>query len=112
MGRTLATANQLVLEEQQAFADFRRALRREDQRAFDALFAYARLHTTAISQANHALPFESILFAMLLELWKELERLRNTPSQSPLPERSHPPVVHGSPVEFVEASRAPEIKSP
>lgn len=112
MGRTLATANQLVLEEQQAFADFRRALRKEDQRAFDALFAYARLHTTAISQASHALPFESILLAMLLELWKELERLRSTPPQIPPPERSHPSVVHGSLVEFVDAGRTPEIKSP
>lgn len=77
MGRTLATANQLILEEQQAYADFRRALRKEDQRAFDALFAHARLHTAAISQASHALPFETILLAMLLELWKELEHLRN-----------------------------------
>lgn len=75
MGRTLQTANQLVLEEQQAYAAFRRALRKEDQRAFDALFAHARLHTTAIGQASHALPFETILLAMLLELWKELEKL-------------------------------------
>lgn len=96
MGRTLATANQLVLEEQQAFADFRRALRREDQRAFDALFAYARLHTTAISQASHALPFESVLLAMLLELWKDLERHRNTPPELQHPEQSQPPVVYGS----------------
>lgn len=76
MGRTLATANQIILEEQTAFNDFRRALRREDQRAFDALFAAARKHTAAISQANHALPFEAILLAMLLEQAAELERLR------------------------------------
>jgi len=77
MGRTLATTNQIILEEQKAFANFRRTLRREDQRVFDALFASARLHTAAISQANHALPFEAILLAMLLELWKEAERLRS-----------------------------------
>jgi hypothetical protein len=76
MGHTLATANQIILEEQTAFTDFRRALRREDQRAFDALFAAARKHTAAISQANHALPFEAILLAMLLEQAMELERLR------------------------------------
>ncbi len=76
MGRTLATANQLILTEEQAFADFRRALRKEDQRAFDALFARARLHTPAISQASHALPFETILLTMLVELWKEVEHLR------------------------------------
>ena len=77
MGRTLATANQLILNEEQAFADFRRALRKEDQRAFDALFARARLHTAAIGQASHALPFETILLAMLVELWKEVEHLRH-----------------------------------
>lgn len=76
MGRTLATINQLILEEQTAFANFRRALRREDQRTFDALFAAARKHTAAISQANHALPFEAILLAIVLEQAGELERLR------------------------------------
>jgi len=76
MGRTLATANQIILDEQTAFAEFRRALRREDQRAFDALFAAARKHTAAISQANHALPFESMLLAILLEQAGELERLK------------------------------------
>lgn len=77
MGRTLATMTQLILEEQSAFANFRRALRREDQEAFDALFAAVRKHTAAISQANHALPFESMLLAMLLEQTRELERLRS-----------------------------------
>lgn len=76
MGRTLATITQVLLEEQAAFANFRRALRREDQHAFDALFAGARKHVAAISQANHALPFEAILLAMLLEQERELERLR------------------------------------
>ena len=42
MGRTLATMAQLILEEQTSFDNFRRALRREDQRTFDALFAAAR----------------------------------------------------------------------
>jgi hypothetical protein len=76
MGRTLATTNQIILEEQTAFTNFRRALRRDDQRAFDLLFASARKHTAAISQANHALPFEAILLAMLLEQAMEVERLK------------------------------------
>jgi hypothetical protein len=77
MGRTLATANQLILDEQSALADFRRALRREDQRHFDTLFAGARKHTAAISQASHALPLETILLSMLLEQAKEIESLRS-----------------------------------
>jgi hypothetical protein len=80
MGRTLQTANQVILNEQQAFNNFRRTLRREDQRLFDTLFAHARKHTAAISQANHALPFEAILLAMLLEQAREIERLKNQPN--------------------------------
>jgi hypothetical protein len=76
MGRTVQTANQIILDEQAAFADFRRALRRDDQHLFDTLFASARKHTAAISQASHALPFETILLAMLLEQAREIERLK------------------------------------
>jgi len=76
MGRTLSTTNQLIQQEQTAFANFRRTLRREDQRHFDALFAAARLHTAAISQANHALPFEAVLLAMLVEQQKKIDNLQ------------------------------------
>lgn len=77
MGRTVQTANEIILSEQKAFASFRRALRREDQRLFDALFAGARRHTAAISQAAHALPFEAILLAMVVEQAREIERLKS-----------------------------------
>ena len=82
MGRSVRTANQVIIDEQQAFADFRRALRREDQRIFDALFAGARRHTAAISQAAHALPFEAILLAMVMEQAKEIDRLRRLLDES------------------------------
>jgi hypothetical protein len=77
MGRTLQTTNQLIQQEQTSFASFRRTLRRADQRHFDALFAAARLHTAAISQANHALPFEAVLLAMLLEQQKQIAQLEH-----------------------------------
>ena len=76
MGRTLQTTNQIIQEEEAAFARFRRTLRKPDQAAFDSLFAAARLHTAAISQANHALPFETVLLAMMLEQQKEIEQLK------------------------------------
>jgi hypothetical protein len=82
MGRSVRTANQVIIDEQQAFADFRRTLRREDQRIFDALFAGARRHTAAISQAVHALPFEAILLAMVMEQAKEIDRLRRLLDES------------------------------
>jgi hypothetical protein len=75
MGRTLETANQIILKEQREFADFRRTLRQNDQRAFDELFANARKHTAAITMAAHALPFEAVLLAMLLEEHVENQRL-------------------------------------
>jgi hypothetical protein len=75
MGRTLKTINQLIQQEEQAFTNFRRTLRRSDQLIFDELFAGAKKHIAAISQANHALPFEAILLAMLLEQAKEIKRL-------------------------------------
>ncbi|MFQ5399276.1 MAG: hypothetical protein ACE5E7_06715 [Anaerolineae bacterium] len=75
MGRTLQTTNQLILNEIANFRNFRRALRADDQKRFDALFAAARRHTAAISMADHALPFESVLFAILLEQQRRIEQL-------------------------------------
>jgi hypothetical protein len=76
MGRTLPSATQLILNEQNALARFRRALRREDQRALDDLFRAARYHVAALAYAGHLLPMEMILVAMLLEEHKEVMRLR------------------------------------
>ena len=76
MGRTLSTTTQIILDEQQGFANFRRALRKEEQQIFDTLFAGARKHVMAINQADHALPFESILLAMLVELMGEVIMLK------------------------------------
>ncbi len=77
MGRTVPSITQTFLHEQEAFARFRRALRRSDQLALDDLFASARQHLAAASYASHALPFETFLLAMLLEEHKEVMRLHN-----------------------------------
>ncbi|HJW90414.1 MAG TPA: hypothetical protein VJ436_07210 [Anaerolineales bacterium] len=76
MGRTLPAVTQAFLQEQEAFARFRRALRRSDQLALDDLFAAAHRHLAAAAYASHALPFETFLLAMLLEEHKEVMRLR------------------------------------
>jgi hypothetical protein len=75
MGRTLPTTTQIILEEQQTFLGFRRGLRREDQIIFDELFARARKHIMAINQADHVLPFEAILLAILVELMHDVKAL-------------------------------------
>jgi predicted TIM-barrel fold metal-dependent hydrolase len=76
MGRTLPSATQVILQEEAAFARFRRALRRSDQVALDDLFASARQQTAAAQYATHALPFEVFLLAMQLEEHKEVMKLR------------------------------------
>lgn len=76
MGRTLPSITQAFMREQEAFARFRRALRRSDQQALDDLFAAAHQHLAAAAYAAHALPFETFLLAMLLEEHKEVMRLR------------------------------------
>jgi hypothetical protein len=76
MGRTLPSATQAFLQEQDSFSRFRRALRRPDQIALDDLFASVRQHLAAAAYASHALPFEVFLLAMLLEEHKETMRLR------------------------------------
>jgi hypothetical protein len=78
MGRTLPSITQAFLQEQEAFARFRRALRRSDQQALDDLFASAHKHLAAAAYAAHALPFETFLLAMLLEEHKEVMHLRQT----------------------------------
>ena len=76
MGRTLPSATQVFQQEEAAFSRFRRALRRTDQLALDDLFTSARQHLAAAQYATHALPFEVLMLAMLLEEHKEVLRLR------------------------------------
>jgi hypothetical protein len=75
MGRTLPSATQLILHEQEALTKFRRCLRKEDQRAFDDLFRGAHYHVAAMAYASHLLPFETMLLAMLIEEHKRILRL-------------------------------------
>jgi len=76
MGRTLPSATQSFLLEEESFSRFRRALRRSDQLALDELFVSARQHLAAAAYAAHALPMEVFLLSMLLEEHKEVLRLR------------------------------------
>jgi hypothetical protein len=92
MGRTLPSITQTFLQEQQSLARFRRALRREDQRALDDLLAASRHHLAEAAYASHLLPFEIMLLAMLVEehkqvirLRQELETLRGPSTSSPRP---------------------------
>jgi len=75
MGRTNPTINQYLIQEERAFSQYRRALRRSDQLILDDLFAAARQHSAEAAFAAHALPFEVALLSMLLEEHKIVMRL-------------------------------------
>lgn len=66
----------LLYKEKSELGKYRRALRREDQRAFDELWTHVTKQMMACTQANHLLPLEIFLFTMLLEEHKELRRVR------------------------------------
>ena len=77
MGRTLATSTQLVHEFEIKWTPFLRAMRKEDQDAFQDLIAFAHYHAAAISYAKASNPFEPFLLAMLIELMKRVRKLEN-----------------------------------
>jgi hypothetical protein len=52
---------------------FRRALKKEDQEAFDRLFDRAKMHTSAGVYMARPLPMESILLSICLEHGKMIE---------------------------------------
>jgi hypothetical protein len=105
MGRTLPPFSQLIEYERRAWAPFRRALRKDDQAAFDHLFDCAKLHVQAGVYLSRPWPFEVIAMAMLLEHHKRLEQLLTRleafchgahPAASPAREKpSDPPTLTG-----------------
>ena len=56
--------------------DYRRALREEDRRAFDALMNRARRYASAAGFQASSDPMETALLSMLVGIEKELEALK------------------------------------
>jgi hypothetical protein len=75
MGRTLPTATELLELEKSSWSQFRRALRKEDQEAFDALWRWARHHSAPLSMAGRPVPFEGVVMAMLVEMARRVATL-------------------------------------
>jgi len=75
MGRTVPTFTNIIDDEVASWGKFRRALRAEDQEAFDDLFRAARIHLAENFYAMRTIPFESIIMSMVLEQQKHLRRL-------------------------------------
>jgi hypothetical protein len=101
MGRTVMPFMHVLQEAFEGWAKFRRTLRKEDQQAFDALFAAAKKHVTAGVYASHPRPWDAIVLAILLEHQKALEALtaRSTPAppDPPAPEEADPQALSAAP---------------
>jgi hypothetical protein len=102
MGRTVIPFNQVVEQTFQRWAKFRRALRKEDQEAFDALLGAAKFHVPAGVYASDLNPTELIFLSLLLEHQKTLDALQARrapavpdplPTENPraAPDRPEPP---------------------
>jgi hypothetical protein len=66
----------LLMQFKQDYAQFRRAIPRTDQRALDELFVDANKHVAEVGYASHPIPSEMFMLAMLLEMHREVMRLR------------------------------------
>ena len=76
MGRTIPTYRMILEHELSQWKDYRRALRKNDQDAFDELVKHARKHSSASGYHVSTNVFEPMTFSMLLELKKENIQLR------------------------------------
>lgn len=76
MGRTVLSFNQKILSIESEWSKFRRALRKEDQELLDDLFGFAKYHSAPSSYFSTPNPIEPVLMAMLIEILKEVRRLK------------------------------------
>ncbi len=82
MGRTVLSFTQKILALQSEWSKFRRALRKEDQEILDELFCFAKYHSAPSSYFATPNPVEPILISMLIELLKEVKKLRSELKQT------------------------------
>jgi hypothetical protein len=76
MGRTILPIAQVIQQEREEWAKFRRVLRREDQTPFDEMFDSAKYHSAACAYASRPVPMEAIFMSILLEHQKAISALR------------------------------------
>jgi len=82
MGRNNDTFTLVIDKNRDAWSKFRRGLRKEDQQLFDELWRAPKLHLAAGTFLANELPMETILMAMMLEMYKKVRSLeRRTGNQ-------------------------------
>ena len=76
MGRSVPTYRMKLEELIAELGDYRRALREEDRKAFDALMNRARRYASAAGFQASSDPMETAMLSMLVGIEKELEALK------------------------------------
>jgi len=87
MGRTVLPFSQALEREYEEWKKFRRALRKEDQEAFDRLFDRAKFHVQAGAYISSPRPLDSILLSISLEHEKLLGRIMERLEKEGLPKK-------------------------
>jgi hypothetical protein len=81
MGRTVPTFTNIIDAELASWSKFRRALRADDQEAFDDLFRAAKYHLAENFYAMRTVPFESIMMSIAVEQRKAIRQLQQRVEQ-------------------------------
>ena len=77
MGRTVPTYRMVLESVIKKWDNFRRALRKNDRKAFDKMMNKARMHSSASIFNIHIDPAESMFMSILLEQEKEIDELKD-----------------------------------
>ena len=75
MGRTVPSFRPALEKEIESWKDFKRALRPREQKIFDKLMNYARIHADAGSMSARPMISEILFMSHAIEQEKKIERL-------------------------------------
>jgi hypothetical protein len=76
MGRTVPSFRPALEHEIESWKDFKRALRPEEQKIFDKLMNFARIHADAGSLSARPMLSEILFISFAVEQEKEIEALK------------------------------------
>ena len=75
IGRTVPSFRPALEHEIESWKDFKRALRPEDQKVFDKLMNFARIHADAGSMSTRPMLSEILFISFAIEQEKRISRL-------------------------------------
>jgi hypothetical protein len=75
MGRTIPSFTRALIEEISEWSDFRKHLDKKERKAFDDMFAIARLYIPSCMCTANPVVMHSILLSIILRHYRELDQL-------------------------------------